>query len=111
MAPALDVNVIRAEVLPVVVALSTDRIPNIRFNVAKALEVLSIRLDDQPGGHQLVESGILPSLHGLMKDKDADVRFFAEKAIAITTEITSGRYQPAASGAQAVTKEVVMSDA
>lgn len=111
MAPALDVDVIRAEVLPVVVALSTDRIPNIRFNVAKALEVLSIRLNDQPGGVQLIESGILTSLHGLMKDKDADVRFFAEKATAITTEIIGGRYQPVGAVAPAVTREVVMSDA
>ena len=101
---------IQAEVLPVVIALSTDRIPNIRFNVAKALEVLAIRLNDQSGGIQLIESGILPSLESLMKDKDADVRFFAEKASAITTEIIEGRYQPAPSQ-QAVTKEVVMSDA
>lgn len=106
MAPALDVDVIRSEVLAVVIALASDRIPNIRFNVAKALEVLAVRLGTLSGGRELIEQGVMPSLEGLLKDKDADVRFFAEKATGIARDILNGTEE-----GQAVTKEVVMEDA
>lgn len=37
LAPVLNADVIKKMFLPVVVALSTDKIPNIRMNVAKTL--------------------------------------------------------------------------
>lgn len=80
MAPALDVPVVKSSVLDFVLTLVHDRIPNIRFNVAKALEVLATTLAQQPGGKELVSEGIMPALATLRDDKDADVRFFATKA-------------------------------
>lgn len=97
MAPALDIPTIRNSVLAVVLSLSNDKIPNIRFNVAKALEILSIRLGTLGAeGQNLIEQGILGVLEKLGEDVDADVRFFAEKGRAVARGILE--------------KEVVMSD-
>lgn len=104
MAPALDIDSIRTSILPTVVSLAADRIPNIRFNVAKAFEVLSQSLASQQGGPELVSSEIIPALDKLRGDTDADVRFFAEKAAEKAREVASGE-------AQAVSEEVVMTDA
>lgn len=104
MAPALDVDVVRSSVLAVVIALVSDRIPNIRFNVAKALEVLAVSLGQQPGGKELVVEGMLPSLEKLRVDPDPDVRFFAEKGTVTAQAVVSGEVQ-------ATTTEVVMEDA
>ena len=84
-------------------ALVSDRIPNIRFNVAKALEVLSSAVAGQAGGKEIVVESILPSLEKLRADPDADVRFFAEKATLTAQAVANGEVPP--------TPEVVMSDA
>lgn len=104
MAPALDVDSIRASILPSVITLSNDRIPNIRFNVAKAFEVLSQSLSSQAGGRELVGQEVLPAVEKLLSDSDADVRFFAEKAVQTARGVASGEQQ-------AVSEEVVMTDA
>lgn len=104
MAPALDVDSIRSSILPTVITLSTDRIPNIRFNVAKAFEVLSSSLGGQAGGRELVSQELLPAVEKLLSDPDADVRFFAEKAVQTARQVSNGE-------SQAVSEEVVMTDA
>lgn len=63
--------------------LASDPIPNIRFNVAKALEVLTTVLAQQEGGIELVKENIIPSLEKLKDDGDADVRYFAGKALEV----------------------------
>lgn len=96
MAPALDLDVIKSSVLPVVVNLVTDRIPNIRFNVAKALGTLSVTLSlpsdgsTAGGGRQLVAESIVPQLEKLSNDPDADVRFFAERALETAHAVANG---------------------
>ena len=81
MASALNEEVIRASVLETVNKLVSDTVPNIRFNVAKCLEVLAETLHNEPGGAQLVADGIIPGLEKLKDDPDADVRFFAIKGL------------------------------
>lgn len=94
MAPALSAEVIRAPTAPStpngaqqpsiiesVVILASDPIPNIRFNVAKALEVLATVLSEQDGGKEVVQESILPALSKLKNDSDPDVRYFAGKAL------------------------------
>lgn len=61
--------------------LGQDPIPNIRFNVAKSLEVLATTFGNAVEGKQLVEAKIVPMLEAQQKDPDADVRFFASKAL------------------------------
>lgn len=97
MASALNAEVIRSSVLGTVNRLGEDSVPNIRFNVAKCLDVLAARLYDEPGGPQLVSEGILPSLQRLQSDSDADVRFFANKGLAVRSLLTE-RHSPFSSG-------------
>jgi serine/threonine-protein phosphatase 2A regulatory subunit A len=114
MAPALDVDSIRSSVLPTIISLSADRIPNIRFNVAKAFEVLSTSLGSQSGGAQLVQSEVIPAVEKLRQDSDADVRFFAEKAAQTAQQVVgggAGSGQSASGEQEAASEEVVMTDA
>ena len=85
MASALNAEVIRASVLDTVNQLVSDTVPNIRFNVAKCLEVLATTLHNEAGGKELVQEGILPGLEKLKVDPDADVRFFAIKGLEVRT--------------------------
>lgn len=80
--------------------LIDDRIPNIRFNVAKSYGVLisvlrqlpaegtlvNLKPEDIPSGPSpvaldLIQKQILPNLEKLRGDSDRDVRFFAEQAL------------------------------
>jgi serine/threonine-protein phosphatase 2A regulatory subunit A len=72
--------------------LERDPIPNIRFNVAKTHERISLvtieliielipLLKNDPSGAQLLNDVIKPSLLRLKDDSDGDVRYFADRAI------------------------------
>ena len=61
--------------------LAGDPIPNIRFNVAKGLEIIATSFGDTPEGVQLVQQKVAPVLEALKNDQDADVRFFALRAL------------------------------
>jgi HEAT repeat protein len=75
MTPVLDVATIRDSVLDAALALVGDPIPNIRFNVAKALEVLAVTLAaSDPEGQELAGRKIVPALEKLCGDSDPDVR-------------------------------------
>lgn len=71
----------QTEILEALLHLSSDPIPNIRFNVAKSLEVLAITYGSTPEGKAIIQSKILPALHDLKNDTDADVRYFATHAL------------------------------
>ena len=79
--------------------LSSDEIPNIRFNVAKSYDILIGVLKRLPDkgtvlsmeksgqsqspsskGTHMIQSQIMPDLERLQNDDDVDVRFFASKA-------------------------------
>jgi serine/threonine-protein phosphatase 2A regulatory subunit A len=70
-----------------VLALVSDPIPNIRFNVAKSLEVLSTTLGASKEGKDLAHARILPAVQALKNDSDADVRYFASKAFEKTVSL------------------------
>ncbi|KAG8905426.1 hypothetical protein FRB99_008972 [Tulasnella sp. 403] len=80
LAPCLTTDVIRENVLGTVLNMVTDPIPNIRFNVAKALEVLATTLAANPEGKDLAHGRIVPAVQMLKNDADPDVRYFAGKA-------------------------------
>jgi len=68
--------------LPVVVSLSSDPTPNIRFNVAKTLErIIPLVSATNPA---VVSGEIKTTLDKLVKDGDMDVQFFAKQALAST---------------------------
>lgn len=65
----------------VTLRLAADDIPNIRFNVAKALETMAVTLAPSSEGRQLIEADIVPALNKMQEDSDADVRYFATRAM------------------------------
>lgn len=116
MAPSLSVAVITSpsppsssstegdstssSVLGTVLSLSSDPIPNIRFNVCKAFGVLSAVLSSDPAGRSVVSEQILPALERLKADGDADVRFFAGQAGEVAGRAEKGKVELPISEAQ-----------
>ena len=47
IADAMDAETVGKSILPAVIAMSNDKVANVRFNVAKTLQVLSEKLDAQ----------------------------------------------------------------
>ncbi|CAB4427709.1 unnamed protein product [Rhizophagus irregularis] len=68
-------------ILPTVNNLVSDPIPNIRFNVAKSYEVLIPVLKQSQETVVLLDAQVKPALDKLREDSDADVKYFAEKAL------------------------------
>jgi serine/threonine-protein phosphatase 2A regulatory subunit A len=102
-------DVIAKSILPMLEKLTSDEIPNIRFNVAKtysgligvlrrlpdegtiyALEQAKAPFAASPRGQQLIDERITPSLEKLQKDDDVDVRYFATIAAAAATGAAGG---------------------
>ena len=81
MAPALTFEIIQQDILDRLLDLADDPIPNIKFNVAKSLEALATAYGGTPQGRQLIQTRILPKLETQKNDADADVRYFATRAI------------------------------
>nr|VDD36825.1 unnamed protein product [Brassica oleracea] len=76
MAPVMGSEITCSKFLPVVVEASKDRVPNIKFNVAKLLQSL-IPIVDQ----SVVDKTIRQCLVDLSEDPDVDVRYFANQAL------------------------------
>ena len=95
----MNLDIIENSIIPILEKLVTDKIPNIRFNVAKSYAVLvdTLRrlpatgtLQDlaksgqtetpAPHGQELIQERIIPQLEKLQQDDDVDVRYFASTA-------------------------------
>jgi hypothetical protein len=81
LAPVVGNDVIVATILPAVLDLAGDNVPNVRFNVAKTLELLINNISDKT----VVAERIVPALNKLKDDEDRDVKYFAQKALATGT--------------------------
>jgi hypothetical protein len=62
--------------LPTVLNLAGDPVPNVRFNIAKCLAAIGPKLNSS-----CLQSQIKPCLNKLGDDADFDVRFFASEAV------------------------------
>lgn len=69
-------DVILTHLLPILVKLSADPVPNVRFNVVKAMTEMINVLD----GATVIQQ-IKPVISSLMEDQDKDVRHFAQHAL------------------------------
>jgi len=74
MATAMDVNSAQVEVLPILLEMHYDPVPNVRFNVAKSLGIVGTIFD-----RSVYQGQIFPILTLLENDPDRDVRYFASK--------------------------------
>ncbi|URE43322.1 regulatory subunit A [Musa troglodytarum] len=75
LSPVFGSDITCQKLLPVIITASKDRVPNIKFNVAKVLQSLVPILD-----HSVVEQTVRPCLVELGEDPDVDVRYFASQA-------------------------------
>jgi serine/threonine-protein phosphatase 2A regulatory subunit A len=74
---AVDMHTLQGELLAFIVGFAQDRVPNIRFNVAKALERLALKIEP------VARAGsVRPALMLLASDAEDDVKFFATRALA-----------------------------
>jgi len=76
LSSVVEVETIHRCMLPLVIRMAADVVPNIRFNVARTLSTLVPRLDPI-----IVESRVKPCLKMLSEDQDRDVKFFAIQAL------------------------------
>jgi serine/threonine-protein phosphatase 2A regulatory subunit A len=81
MALEMDPAIAQIEVVPILLEMATDPVPNIRFNVARALGEVGPICDSNT-----YEQQILPVLSLLQEDLDRDVRFYADKAAVLLEE-------------------------
>jgi serine/threonine-protein phosphatase 2A regulatory subunit A len=80
IAPSLTIDIVCEEIIDALLSLANDPIPNIRFNVARSLEVVATTYGKTAAGKDLAQQKIVPVLEELMADQDADVRYFATLA-------------------------------
>ncbi|KAK0427309.1 hypothetical protein QR680_010162 [Steinernema hermaphroditum] len=73
---SLDKNCIVEHVLPILDELSGDAVPNMRFNVAKSLQIIGKIVDNEAK-----KDVIVPIVKRLCDDVDFDVRYYAGKAL------------------------------
>ena len=88
MSDVVGADTIVDKILPVTLSLMNDPIPNIRFNVAKALERMIPSL--KVANRQTIDAHIKPALEKLASDTDLDVRFFAQRALQRMLEMRPG---------------------
>merc|ERR1719348_2167442 len=66
---AVSAEIITKQLLPTVVSLGSDTVPNVRFNVAKSVQKMSPSLDAST-----IEGDVKPLLNKLQTDTDIDVK-------------------------------------
>ncbi|TFK77088.1 ARM repeat-containing protein [Pluteus cervinus] len=81
ISPSLNLDIVRSDVIEPLLILAGDPIPNIRFNVSKALEVIAVSYGATPDGREFVHQRVVPVLEHQKNDQDADVRYFAARAL------------------------------
>jgi serine/threonine-protein phosphatase 2A regulatory subunit A len=76
---AVGAPVLTARLLPAIALLARDAVPNVRFSVARSLQrLVASTLRAEP---HAVRDVVRPCLEALAGDADADVRFFAQRAL------------------------------
>lgn len=76
LAPHLSQEAIEKTVVPFILNQIADKVPNIRFNIAKALKSISAYVKNPA-----LYSAITKALAQLASDQDADVKYNASKSI------------------------------
>ncbi|KAG7099227.1 hypothetical protein E1B28_001093 [Marasmius oreades] len=81
IAPSLNLDIVQSDIIEPLLQLASDPIPNIRFNVATALETLAITFGTTSQGPDFVRQKVVPALEQQKNDQDADVRYYAARAL------------------------------
>mmetsp|Transcript_52214 Transcript_52214/g.117606 ORF Transcript_52214/g.117606 Transcript_52214/m.117606 type:complete len:591 (-) Transcript_52214:51-1823(-) len=70
-------NFLEKHLVPMVLKLAADSVPNVRFNAAKTIQAMHKACSTS----EAMDGKLLPCLRGLTSDEDPDVKFFAKKAL------------------------------
>jgi len=90
---ALPLSVFAEELLPALLALGHDPIPNVRLNLAKVLAQRVIPLDYFISNQNPYHEMLLETLQGCQMDKDRDVRFYSrQQADSVDTVTIAHQY-------------------
>jgi len=76
MAQVMGRRITEKSLLPILLRSAKDKVPNVRFKVAKAMQKLFPLLEKT-----VVAKKVIPVIQKLTSDKDADVRYFSEIAL------------------------------
>ncbi|CCE65408.1 hypothetical protein TPHA_0L00520 [Tetrapisispora phaffii CBS 4417] len=77
----IDMDPLKKEILPFIISLAQDEVPNIRFNVAKGLaEIATSLIKRDSKNKKLIKEELLPVLENLVQDEDVDVNYFSEQS-------------------------------
>jgi len=79
LAEAAGAEFIDTHLVPMVVRLTSDPVPNVRFNAAKTIKAMHhVCARVSPGA---LKNQLVPCLYRLLGDEDPEVKFFAQQAI------------------------------
>jgi vesicle coat complex subunit len=84
LSSALDKSIVASDMLKSIVRLSSDAVPNVRFNVSECIR--SLAQMDKLDGHSY-EVSVRDCLNRMMTDDDSDVRYFAELALHACSDV------------------------
>ena len=76
LAAVVQPDAVSSTMLPLVLQMSADPVPNVRFNAAKTLRQLAPLLDSVT-----VHERVKPCLSSLSDDHDSDVSYFARQGL------------------------------
>jgi serine/threonine-protein phosphatase 2A regulatory subunit A len=82
MSQALSGEVIRDHILALANNLASDPIPNIRFNVAKAIGYM-VPILKKSNLQNALNDKVKPILSKMLEDADVDVRFYAQSSLSL----------------------------
>ena len=80
MSKALTGDAIRDHMVPLAITLASDPIPNVKFNVAKTINIM-IPLLKKSNLQSVLNDKIKPVLSKLIQDTDIDVCYFSQQAL------------------------------
>eukprot|EP00933_Yihiella_yeosuensis_P080124 TRINITY_DN9353_c0_g1_i2.p1 TRINITY_DN9353_c0_g1~~TRINITY_DN9353_c0_g1_i2.p1 ORF type:complete len:167 (+),score=37.38 TRINITY_DN9353_c0_g1_i2:405-905(+) len=72
-------QLLETHLIPMVVQMSQDPVPNVRFNAAKTIKAMHISCANS--APEVSKQHLVPALFQLLSDQDPDVKFYAQKAI------------------------------
>lgn len=86
---SLSSQTIEETVLPLVLSMATDPVPNVRLTVARTIQEM-IKIHGKDIRLSALTGAITPTLVKLCQDNDRDVRFYANKASEEVLSVTKG---------------------
>lgn len=82
-------NFLKSEIIPFIILLKEDKVPNVRFNIAQTMKTILVYLKEKELRtlNTEIENKIIALITSYSDDSDQDVKYFAEEALNIIKSI------------------------